>query len=117
MYVHKCREYNYNLPDTVTSNRSSLNRYCVDTACYNRNVSNSMFTPANCSHSLCVSKASNPTVPDINHHPHWFFDYVLYICGSIHLLMSLVMASCFFIMHIPYVALPCPRKVSYKFYL
>ena len=107
-----CREYVYNSEAASPNNQSALNSYCVETVCDNHAINSSMFTPENCSHSLCVSDALTPTVPDINSNPHWFFSYILYVGGVIHLLMSCTMVIFFFVMNSPYFNLPL-----YEFYL
>ena len=76
-----------------------LNRYCVEAVCYSNNINSSVFTLGDCNHSLCVSEALTPTVPDIGNHPQWFFSYTLYIGGVIHLLMSLAVLLFFFILN------------------
>ena len=73
-----CRNYD-------TSNNDSLSGYCQSVSCYRDTIENSTFMPNDCDDNLC--KIVTPTTPDQN--SHWFFDYALYIGGSIHLLMSL----------------------------
>ena len=84
-----CRGYVYSPPDDVVVD-PMLNGYCVETSCYDNVVSNSTFTSDQCDRSFCkVAKTLIPTVPDDNQ--HWFFDYFLYIGGTIHLMMSIAM--------------------------
>ena len=78
---------------------ATLSGYCIETSCHNNHVNDSTFTPDLCNSSYCkVEKVLVPTVPDINDR-HWFFDYVLYIGGSIHLFMSLVMVIYYFLVN------------------
>ena len=76
-----------------------------------------MFTPEDCNPSLCVSETLVPTVPNITDHPHWFFNYTLYIGGVIHLIMSALMALSYFIRFTPDARLPRLNKAPYNFYL
>ena len=46
-------------------------------------------------------KALIPTEPDINDPPHWFFNIGLFVGGSIHTFMSLLMVIIFFILNGP----------------
>lgn len=100
-----------------TLNESLLNGYCVDAVCYNNSVNSSLFTPEDCDRSSCASQTIVPSVPDIGDRPHWFFDCTLYICGSIHSIMSLLMALSYFIRFTPDVRLPQLNEVPYNFYL
>ena len=95
------REDVYRSPDATShSNGSLLNSYCVEAVCYNNIVNSTMFTPEDCSGGSCVSEQLSPTVPDVDDHPHWFFSYALFIGGSIHLLLSLLMLIFFFALNI-----------------
>ena len=91
-----------------------LNRYCVDAVCYNSNVSSSIFTSEDCNRSLCVSEALIPSVPDIRDDKHWFFSYALYIGGSIHSLLSLIMLIFFLVINAPDFQPPRLKRLYYK---
>ena len=107
----KHREYTYNSPDAA--NESMLNSYCVDTVCYDNNVSSSLFTPVDCNRSLCVSEALVPTVPDITN-DHWFFTYALRIGGGIHSFLSLFLLISFLVINAPDFQPPRLMKYCYK---
>ena len=79
------------------SNGSLLNSYCVEAVCYNNSFDSIMFTPEDCSGGSCVSEQLRPTVPDVDN--HWFFSYALFICGSIHSLLSFLMLILFIILN------------------
>ena len=80
----------------------SLNGYCVEASCHN-NIIDSTFTLDQCDSSFC--EVAVPTVPNIDNR-HWFFDYVLYIGGTIHLLMSLTMVISYFLINAANFVLP-----------
>ena len=85
-----------------------ISGYCVETSCYNNVVDNSTlnFTSDFCDPSYCeVAKTLVPTLPDINNN-HWFFDYMLYIGGALHLWMSLVMVISYFLINARNFVLP-----------
>ena len=92
------RGYVYNPPEDEMTDEM-LSGYCVETSCYYNIVDNSTFTSDFCNPSYCeVENIHVPTLPDINNN-HWFFDYFLYIGGVIHLLMSIVMATSYFVIN------------------
>ena len=84
-------------------------RHCLVTSCYNSNSTNSSKA---CDSSYCEMRTPVPTIPDIDNHywffhsHHWFFDFFLYIGGSIHLLMSLGMAISYFLINATNFVLP-----------
>ena len=78
----------------------------METSCYNNIVDNSTFTSDLCDPNYCkVTKTLVPTLPNINDN-HWFFDYFLYIGGSIHLWMSLGMVISYFLINARNFVLP-----------
>ena len=76
----------------------TLSDYCVERLCQNNSVSNSTFSPRDCTDDYCMRETAVPTTPDINSR-HWFFDYFLYIGGGIHLSMSLAMVISYFLIN------------------
>ena len=73
----------------------------MEAVCYNNSINSTTFTPEDCSGGSCVSEQLIPTIPDIGDHSHWFFSCALFIGGSIHLLLSLLMALFFFALNFP----------------
>ena len=98
IYIHTCRGFVYSPPeDEVTD--PILSGYCLESFCYSNIVDNSTFAPDLCDPNYCkVTKTLVPTLPSISD-SHWFFDYFLYIGGSIHLLMSLSMVMSYFLIN------------------
>ena len=76
----------------------TLSGYCMETLCYNNATTNSTFTPDQCDPSYCTEETVVPTVPD-NDNLHWFFDFALYIGGTIHFVMSLVTIISYFLIN------------------
>ena len=104
--MNKCKRkhFMYNYREIVYHSSAASNqfsKYCLEAVCYNNSVNRKIFTPQDCNHSLCVSEAHTPTVPDISDHPHWFFSYTLYCCGTIHLILSVVMLLFFIALNVP----------------
>lgn len=91
-----CREYDI-------TNNNALSRYCQSVSCYGGTINNSTFMVNDCDNNLC--KTVTPTVP-ANQNSHWFFDYALYIGGSIHLLMSLAMLISYLLINAANFVLP-----------
>ena len=85
------------------ANNDALSGYCQDVSCYGDTIENSTFMPNNCDNNLC--KTVTPTTP-VDQNKHWFFDYALYIGGSIHLLMSLTMVTSYFLINLANFVLP-----------
>ena len=108
--------YNSPVDQSTTSNGSSLNMYCREAVYYNNNINSSIFAPEDCNRSLCVSETLVPTMPDLDDHRHWFFSYVLYIGGVIHLLLSVTMLVLFFILNAQDFSRPHLKRVLTKFY-
>ena len=76
-----------------------LSGYCLEAFCYSNTVDNSTFASNLCDPNYCkVTKTLVPTLPSISDN-HWFFNYFLYIGGSIHLLMSLAMVISYFLIN------------------
>ena len=91
-----------------TPSSDSLSGYCESISCYGDPVLNSTFMPSDCDDNLC--KIVTPTTPEQN--SHWFFDYALYIGGTIHLLMSLAMLISYLLNNARNFVLP---KAFYKY--
>ena len=106
----------YYSPATSHNNGSMLNSYCVEAVCYNNSVNNTIFTPEDCSGGSCVSEQRFPTIPDVEDDPHWFFSYVLYIGGSFHLLLSLLMAMLFLFLNAPDFSAPYKDDIMNQLY-
>ena len=85
------------------ANNDTLSGYCQRVSCYGDTVGNSTFMPSDCDDSLC--KTVTPTTP-ADQSDHWFFDYVLYIGGGIHLLMSLAMLVSYLLINASNFVLP-----------
>lgn len=105
--LHTVRSYIYSPPEDAGND--AMLSHCLVTSCYNSNNTNSSNV---CDSSYCEMKTPVPTVPDIDNHywffrsHHWFFDFFLYIGGSIHLMMSLGMAVSYFLINATNFVLP-----------
>ena len=74
--------------------------YCMEDLCRINRTNSSDCKSSNCEMETCV-----PTIPDIDNY-HWFFDNLLYLGGTIHLVMSLAMAVSYFLINAKNFVLP-----------